>query len=308
MEFGKVDSKEVKSIDFSLPEDGLQTQKILKGPAAGKTSVFIGCAKWGRKEWVGFLYPPKTKEADFLDQYARHFNSIELNAAYYQVPSAGTIQKWRQKVKDNAAGEFLFCPKFPNTVTHIKRLKGAESATEEFLNAITGFEEYLGGCFLQLSESFGVKNMAILQDYLQFLPEEPTVFVELRNEQWFADPVIRKEVFELLVQNRKGAVITDVSGRRDVLHMEVTIPEVFIRFVGNGSGHRESDFARIEDWARRLQSWQQKGLKRIYFFLHQHDERDTPLIAAHAIRTFNKQLNCNIPEILLQPQLFVGDC
>ena len=34
------------------------------------------------------IYPAKTKEADFLDQYVKHFNSIELNAVFYSIPNA----------------------------------------------------------------------------------------------------------------------------------------------------------------------------------------------------------------------------
>ncbi len=304
MEFGKVDAEKVKSIDFTLPGDGLQTLKVLNREEAGQAAVFVGCAKWGRKEWVGMIYPPKTKEADFLDQYAKHFNSIELNAAYYQIPSTVSVHKWKKKASDNAKGNFLFCPKFPKVISHDKRLKGTERVTEEFLNAVAGFEEHLGACFLQLSENFGVKNLEVLKDYIKSLPAEPTVFVELRNEQWFADPVIRKQVFELFVWEKKGVIITDVSGRRDVLHMEVTIPEVFIRFVGNGSLHQKSDFLRIEEWGKRLKLWQEKGLRKVYFFLHQPDEQDTPLLAAHAIRVFNQQLDSKIPEISIQPPLF----
>ncbi|QNK63319.1 DUF72 domain-containing protein [Pedobacter sp. PAMC26386] len=304
MEFGKVDSENVKTIDFALPEDGEQTLKVLNGECISKPDIFIGCAKWGRKEWVGLIYPPKTKEADFLDQYAKHFNSIELNAASYRIPSADLIRKWKEKAADNAVGDFLFCPKFPSTVTHTKRLKAAQHDTAEFINAVTGFEEHLGPCLLQLSESFGVKSFDVLKDYLMSLPKDLSVFVELRNEQWFSDSVIRQGLMGLLTETHKGIVITDVSGRRDVVHMELTVPEVFVRFVGNGSKHKASDFSRIEQWAVRLKLWQQKGLQKIYFFLHQHDELDTPLLAAHTIKVFNEQLGVNIPEVTFQPALF----
>lgn len=305
MEFGKVNSDQVKDIDFTLPEDGRQTSKVLnEAQSDRKAEVFIGCAKWGRKEWVGLIYPPKTKEADFLDEYAKHFNAIELNAAYYQIPSIESVRKWRKKASDNAPGDFLFCPKFPKIISHDQRLAGSEQSTAEYLKAVAEFGDTLGACFLQLSESFGVKNLPVLSDYLKFLPASPKVFVELRHEQWFADPVVREKVFELFTATKKGAVITDVSGRRDLVHMEVTIPEVFIRFIGNGIAHKKSDFARIEQWGQRLRLWQERGLQKIYFFLHQHDELDTPVLAAHTIKVFNEQLGLNIPAISLQPTLF----
>jgi len=305
MEFGKVASEEVQSINFILPADGQQTLKVLSKKDAGKADVFVGCAKWGLPEWLNFLYPPKTKPANFLDEYARHFNSIELNAAYYKIPSVETVRKWKKQVTGKGKHSFLFCPKFPETVSHYKRLVGAEKATDEFLTAIVEFEENLGPCFLQMSDSFGPNSLSVLEDFLKSLPYDLNVFVELRNEEWFSDPVIKKQVFELLTTLQRGAVITDVSGRRDVLHMEVTIPEVFIRFIGNGPVHRESNMARIDQWAERLKLWQEKGLKKAYFFVHQHDEQESVRMAMYAEKVFNKTLGSQIPEIRLQPSLFI---
>jgi uncharacterized protein YecE (DUF72 family) len=59
--------------------------------------VHVGCAKWGRKEWVGKIYPPKTKDANFLDEYVKHFDCIELNATFYQVYGPDTISQMEGK-------------------------------------------------------------------------------------------------------------------------------------------------------------------------------------------------------------------
>ena len=37
------------------------------------------------QEWVGKVYPEKTKEKDFLQYYVQHYNSIELNATHYKI-------------------------------------------------------------------------------------------------------------------------------------------------------------------------------------------------------------------------------
>ena len=305
MEFGKVAPEEVKSISFLLPKDGQQNQKVLNEKSAAKADVFVGCAKWGLPEWVGFLYPPKTKAANFLTEYAKHFNSIELNAAYYKIPTVETVRKWQKQAADSAKDGFLFCPKFPETISHYKRLKGVERATDEFLTSVFEFGEYLGPCFLQMSDSFGPNSFSALEDFLKSLPKDLNVFTELRNEEWFSDPSYRKDVFEMFTALNKGAVITDVAGRRDVLHMEVTVPEVFIRFIGNGVDFRDADFGRIDLWAERIKEWQDNGLKKVYFFLHQHDERESVRLAAHAVKSFNKTLGSQIPEIQLQPSLFI---
>jgi len=297
MEFGKVPAQEIASVNFTLPEDGQQTLKTLNNKAAVQPVFYMGCAKWGRKEWINLIYPPKTREANFLDEYVKHFNSIELNAVFYKIPGKEQVEKWRRKAAVNGVRGFLFCPKFPSIVSHIKRLRNAAAETDEFITNITAFEGYLGPCFLQLSDNFGPQSFSALADYLKYLPSDLQVFVELRHAAWFADPVIRTRVFELLAMYKKGAVITDASGRRDAVHMEITIPEIFIRFVGNGKSQQSSDFARIDEWAARIKLWLDNGLQKVYFFLHQHDELDTPVLADYARKVFNKQLGSNIPPV-----------
>lgn len=298
MDFGKVADSQIKDVDFTLPQDGVLTSKTLsKGLPAKKTEFYVGCAKWGRKEWLNMIYPPKTKEADFLDQYVKHFNSIELNAVFYSIPNAELIKKWKAKAEENSNNSFIFCPKFSRTISHIKRLKDAEVPTDLFLASISEFGQFLGPCFLQLGDNFTPKSLPVLEEYLKYLPTDLAVFVELRHEGWFLEEANRNQVFDLFAKLNKGAVITDASGRRDCLHMELTIPEIFIRFVGNGSAHQDSDFARIDDWVVRIKEWLDKGLEKVYFFLHQHDEKDTPILADYTIKQFNKHLGSKIPDI-----------
>lgn len=298
MDFGKVPAEQVNHVDFTLPADGAQTALTLSGLKVGeKPGFYIGCAKWGRKEWLDMIYPKKTKEADFLDQYVKHFNSIELNAVFYSIPKADLIRKWRLKVEENSDNDFLFCPKFSRTISHIKRLKNAEEATDQYLSSISEFGPFLGPCFLQLGDNFGPNNFEVLEAYLEKLPQDLEVFVEVRHPDWYADAEIRQRYFAMLNRLKKGAAITDASGRRDCVHMELTIPEIFIRFVGNGQEFKDSDFARIDEWTVRIKSWLDQGLKKVYFFLHQHDEKDTPILANYTIQQFNKHLGANVPEI-----------
>jgi len=94
MEFGRVDESELNSIDFSLPAEPLFNKQVLKGRPVKHPKVYIGCAKWGRTEWVGKIYPLKTKEKDFLDHYVQHYNCIELNATHYKIYGATGIGRW----------------------------------------------------------------------------------------------------------------------------------------------------------------------------------------------------------------------
>jgi uncharacterized protein YecE (DUF72 family) len=298
MDFGKLTDEQLINLDFSLPPDGAQTAITLNGlTPVPDPKFYVGCAKWGRKEWVNMIYPPKVKEANFLDEYVKHFNSIELNAVFYSIPKADLIRKWKDKADENSQNGFLFCPKFSRTISHMKRLKDADLATDQYLSSIYEFGEYLGPCFLQLGDNFTPTSFDILESYLEKLPKDLKVFVEVRHQSWFADPICRKQLFEMLNRVGKGAIITDASGRRDCLHMELSIPEVFIRFVGNGLAHQASDFARVDEWVLRLKYWLNNGLGKVFFFLHQHDEKDTPILANYTIQQFNKHLGATIPEI-----------
>ncbi|RYG09344.1 MAG: DUF72 domain-containing protein [Chitinophagaceae bacterium] len=298
MEFGRVEPSEIKEIDFALPNDGEQTAITLKASkTSAKPAFYVGCAKWGRKEWVGLIYPPKTKEKDFLGAYVKHFNSIELNAVFYSIPKEEQILKWKEMTAANTTNDFIFCPKFSRTITHIKRLNNADAETDSYLKALSAFGKHLGPCFLQVSDNFGPKNLSILENYLKTLPKDLNVFVEVRHQDWFKDAAAKKELFEMLAKLGKGAAITDASGRRDCLHMELTTPEAFIRFVGNGGKFLDSDKARVDEWVVRIKKWLDQGLKKVYFFLHQHDEADTPIIADYTIEQFNKHFDSDLARL-----------
>src|ERR1700754_3986616 len=115
MEFGRVDPTELDSIDFTLPKEPAFNKQVLPGKKAKDPKVYLGCAKWGRTEWVGKIYPPKTKERNFLDRYVEHYNSIELNAVHHKLYGERAITKWAEKAKGR---DFLFCPKVYKGLTH----------------------------------------------------------------------------------------------------------------------------------------------------------------------------------------------
>jgi uncharacterized protein YecE (DUF72 family) len=291
MEFGRVTPMELLEVDFTLPADALLTTRILESATKDKLlQVHVGCAKWGRKEWLGKIYPLKTKDANFLDEYVKHFDCIELNATFYNVYGPDTIKKWKDKAESNPG--FKFCPKFSQSISHIRRLKNADDITTSYYEGILAFGDKLGPLFLQLSDNYTPKSFPELKVYLESLPTDIPVFVELRHKDWFAIPENRDNVFELFRQLNIGAVITDASGRRDVVHMTLPTPHAFIRFVGN-SLHK-TDYTRVDEWVDRIQQWQTQGLQSVWFFMHQHDERYSPELADYVVEQLNKKLNLQL--------------
>lgn len=291
MEFGRVSPQELIEVDFTLPPDSEFTIKTLQSAKSDQPlQAHVGCAKWGRKEWLGKIYPPKTKDAVFLDEYVKHFDCIELNATFYNVYPPETIAKWKQKADANP--DFKFCPKFSQSISHIRRLKNADEITTKYYEGIMAFGDKLGPLFLQVGDNFTPKSLPDLKAYLEQLPKDVPVFLELRHKEWFANSENRTAIFNLLHELQIGAVITDASGRRDVVHMELPTPHAFIRFVGNSL--HPTDYARCDEWVERIKQWQQMGLQSVWFFMHQHDERYSPELADYVVEKFNKELGLNL--------------
>jgi uncharacterized protein YecE (DUF72 family) len=291
MEFGKVTADELAEIDLSLPADKIETAALLSAHKSGtQAQVFVGCAKWGRKDWVGKIYPKGTKEADFLSHYAKFFNAIELNATFYKLPTKKQTANWKSKV----GPDFQFCPKFSDKISHILRLKDAQELTDRFVEGVSGFGENLGPALLMPHPTMGPKTLDTIAMFLESLPKDFRVFVELRQQGWFKDPEVFKNAFDTFEKLKAGSVITDASGRRDCIHMRLTTPQAFIRFVGNGL--HETDYTRVNEWVDRIKVWIDQGVEIVYFFMHQHEEIHSPELSKYVIERLNKICSLNLPE------------
>ncbi len=289
MEFGRVDVDELNKVDFSLPEEPPANKNILKGKPAKDAKVYLGCAKWGRLEWVGKIYPPKTKEKDFLQHYVENYNSIELNATHYKTYGERGIRNWMEKAKGK---DFKFCPKMFQGVTHRGKLTGKDFITNEFFRGIVAFEEHLGPIFVQVSDTFSPKRKSELFTYLASLPKDLQFFLEVRHPDWFAKEKEREDMFFFLSDHNMGAVITDTAGRRDCAHMRLTIPKAFIRYVGNSL--HPTDEPRCDAWVQRLKHWLDNGLEELYFFVHMHDEATSPELSVYLVDKINKECGLNL--------------
>ncbi len=280
MKYGKVSWEELGQLKLSLPEDHADTLKILGG-AKKNPRIYTGCAKWGRKEWVGLIYPEGTKDKEFLDHYVQNFNGIEMNTTFYNIRKS-TVENWASRAPEG----FRFSPKFSRNISHLKRINDdAQRFTDYFLDAASGFEDKLGPSFLQMPDNFSGKYVERLAKYVQHIPADFPMFVELRHTDWFTDPAVADETFSMLAECGKGAVITDVGGRRDVLHMRLTSPKAFVRF--NGYNLHPSDYERLDEWVERVKTWIENGLEELYFYAHQEDETHTPVTCDYFIKKLN---------------------
>jgi uncharacterized protein YecE (DUF72 family) len=298
MEFGRIDTEQLNSTDFGLTAEPAWNKTVLTGNKV-KSAVYVGCAKWGRKEWVGKLYPPKTKERDFLQHYVEHYNSIELNATHYKIYGPAGVERWNSLAGNK---DFKFCPKMYQGITHRGSLKGKDFLTTEFLRGVLAFGNHLGPIFIQLSESFGPGRRDEIFTFLRSLPVDLQFFVEVRHPEWFRNEPFFRELLTTLLSLNMGIVITDTAGRRGCCHMHLTIPKTFIRFVGNSL--HQTDYTRCDDWVSRIKYWLGAGMQELYFFMHMHDEAYSPELTHYLTKKLNAvcKLDLPVPVLLAQEE------
>ena len=303
MDFGKV--QYIDNINFTLPPDDPVTEQLWQRLASTSAvsgvdplfrpslQVYVGGTEWGRASWLGRAYPQGTKPRDFLHWYSRQFNTIELNTLFYGIPAHTTVRRWA----DAVAPGFRFCPKFPESISHKLQLSNASRETAEFIDVLQIFEGKTGPAFLLLPDRFGADQAGLLQHYVRQLPAGFSACVELRGEDWFwqetRDSGLVRDTWQEMLELGVGTVITDVAGRRDVLHMRLTSPVAFIRFVTNRL--HPTDYQRADAWVERIAEWASKGLREVYIFVHSPEELTSPEMMKYLIERFNERGLADLP-------------
>lgn len=286
MEFGKLD--DISGIDFRLPPDPPENARFFKNlpEKLAAPHLFLGATGWAMKEWVGNFYPERARPADFLRHYGLQFNTIEANTTHYRIPDAATILYW----KNETPADFRFCPKVPQSISHRPDLGLNGPDLPLFCEALFRLEEKVGIVFIQLPPYFGPRDLPKLELFLKKWPTQLPLAVEVRQEDFFKGNDGEK-LFQLLENQQVATCMTDVAGRRDVLHLRLTAPSVVIRFISNG-GH-PTDFERADEWAARLANWFENGLREAWFFAHAPDNLRSPELAMMLDEKFRRAM----PEI-----------
>ncbi len=305
MKFGRLTTSALTDISWKLPADPPITQAILdKLPLRTQApSIYVGCSVWTDRSFIGKIYPKGTSPKDFLRIYCRQFSTIELNTTFYSIPSTEKVRKWKEVAKPG----FQFCPKMPRSISHSSNMDERRRLLDIFIEAVLHFEEALGMTFMQLSPYFQPSHVAALQKLLMGIPRGFPMAVELRHPAWFSDEVAQQELFSFLREYGIVAVITDVAGRRDVLHQALTARCAFIRFTGNNL--HPTDYVRIDAWVKKLHAWLEKGLSTIYFFLHEPEKGLCVDLAAYMLHQLNQLTGLQLPLPALEGrQQLVAGC
>ncbi|MDE2486647.1 MAG: DUF72 domain-containing protein [Alphaproteobacteria bacterium] len=208
----------------------------------------IGCSGWTYKDWTGPFYPPKTKDKDRLEYYAGVFDTAEINASFYRLPSEQMVEGWARRAPEG----FVFAWKVSRFITHNKKLNACEDPVALVFGRMAPLADHYGPALIQLPPQLR-RNDARLAGFLKLLPKHRRHAVEFRHESWYAPEVLR-----ILGEFDAALCISDHHSAPSP--WEVTASWVYVR--GHGPGGRyfgrypESELAA---WADHIAHWRGEG-------------------------------------------------
>lgn len=237
--------------------------------------LHLGTAGWSYKDWLGPFYPKGTKPRDYLSYFSSKFDSVEIDSTFYAVPEEHIIQRW----KECAGSDFLFCPKFPQIITHEKRLTDCALELDLYLGRIQKLGGKLGPQVLQFDYRFTPKYLPALGDFLAQLPSDYQYAVEIRNRNWLG----LNEFFELLEYHHCALVMQDIYYMPRFF--KLTAPFTYIRLLGDRRAvpddfsHVRIDREReLSDWAGRIVQMLEEGIE-VYTYVNNRYQGHAPATA-----------------------------
>jgi uncharacterized protein YecE (DUF72 family) len=228
--------------------------------------IWLGTSGFSYKEWRPIFYPAELSDKQFLQYYATQFNSVEIDYTFYRMPTAKTIDSWRNATQQN----FRFCLKASQQITHRERLKVPSDALEYLLSVVTGLDRQLGLILYQLPPFFK-RDIPKLEMFLAVLPRGMHASFEFRHDSWFVD-----EVYRLLEKYGVGLCIHDADEKTTPL--KTTAPFTYVRL-------RRSEYtpALRREWQDRMRSWSREGIE-VFAYIKHEDNPNAPLIALEFAR------------------------
>jgi uncharacterized protein YecE (DUF72 family) len=217
--------------------------------------VRIGCSGWTYKDWTGPFYPPGTKDRERLEYYATRFDTTEINASFYRLPSEATVEGWARR----APPGFAFAWKVSRFITHNKKLKDGADSVELVFGRMAPLGGKLGPALVQLPPMLH-RDDERLARFLDLLPQACRCAVEFRHPSWYEPAVMR-----VLAEHDAALCISDHHSAPSP--WEVTASFVYVR--GHGPGGRYHGRYPPEDlraWAARTAAWRRQGLDVFAYF------------------------------------------
>ena len=219
-------------------------------------ALHIGTSGYSYKELKGAFYPERLPAARMLEFYSGQLGAVEINSTFYRLPSSKLLAGWKAQVP----WSFRFAVKATRSITHIKRLAGAESELEALLRATAVLEQNLGVLLFQLPP-FQRLDLPRLEAFVAQLPEGTRAAFEFRHASWRTP-----EVRGLLERRALASVANDgddSNPAETAADLEPTADYAYVRL--RRARYRDDEIAA---WSARLRSL---PCRDVYVFFKHED-------------------------------------
>ncbi len=166
------------------------------------SQIRIGTSGWQYQDWRGTFYDTAVPTSRWLEAYAEHFVTVEVNGTFYRLPEKHTFEQWRSRTPPT----FEFSVKASRFLTHVRRLREPKQAIDLLLERAKGLGAKLGPILVQLPPTMHC-DLDRLHQTLTAFPSTVRVAVELRHESW-----LKEETADLLRRHGAATCLTDRRG------------------------------------------------------------------------------------------------
>jgi uncharacterized protein YecE (DUF72 family) len=235
----------------------ISTAGAESSPGRRASFVRIGCSGWNYASWKDEFYEGKPARL-WLEHYARHFDTVEVNNTFYRLPNRDAVANWER----TAPPGFTFTIKMSRYVTHIKRLTDLGTGLQRFYERIEPLlrSAKMGPVLWQLPPTFK-RDDERLRAALERFPEEQRHCIEFRHPTWFVD-----ETYEALREHGVALVIGDRPEVKPFPAHVFTADWTFVRFHYGSRGRRGNySEAELQEWAATFREWREQVGVFMYF-------------------------------------------
>jgi len=207
--------------------------------------IRVGTSGWTYPHWKNVFYPAACKKSRWLEYYTEYFDTVELNATFYRLPKAKTVEGWKRRTPDF----FLWAVKANKYITHTKRLREPKEPLERFYSVASVLEEKLGPILFQLPPSLPFDEERF-RGFCGCLSGSHRHALEVRHPSWISD-----RLFAILEEHSIAFCISDTAGRYP-FHEAVTADFMYVRLHGSKKLYA-SDYSEeeLQAWAQRIKTW-----------------------------------------------------
>jgi uncharacterized protein YecE (DUF72 family) len=217
-------------------------------PPGRERALRIGCSGWNYASWKDEVYDGLPARL-WLEHYARHFDTVEVNTTFYRLPKRDAVANWER----TAPQGFLFALKASRYLTHIKRLLDLGPGLDRFYERVSPLlgSPKLGPILWQLPPTFRRDDERLANALSRLARTRERHCFEFRHPSWFAE-----DVYALLRAHGAALVIGDRPEVKSFQAHVFTTDWTFVRFHYGSRGRRGNySDTELREWAARFREW-----------------------------------------------------